>query len=30
MIMEFKCLIKVNHPNIVKVFKLFVDFKDGF
>jgi calcium/calmodulin-dependent protein kinase I len=30
MIKEFRSLAKLEHPNIVKVNKLFIDFKDGF
>lgn len=30
MILEFKSLIKVEHENIVKVHKLFIDFNVGF
>lgn len=30
MIKEFRSLVELQHPNIVKVHKLFIDFKDGF
>lgn len=30
MIVEFKSLLKVNHDNIVKVYKLYLDFNNGF
>ena len=30
MIIEFKSLFKLQHENIVKVHKLYVDFSNGF
>lgn len=30
MIIEFKSMIKLNHENIVRMFKLYIDYNDGF